>query len=262
MPTAGIVIIGDEILSGKFVEENAAFLIGELRALGVDLRRITIVADDMDDIATAVTDASARYDHVFTSGGVGPTHDDITMAAIARGFGTTVMRHPDLEARVRGYWKDQLADANLRLADVPAGAELVYPAARSESGPLHSGGPDPEAKIWPVVCYRNVYILPGVPTLFRRKFVEIRDRFRAEPVTAARLYLDIEEGELAPELDAIVSAHPGVRVGSYPRFAEREFRVMVTLEGPAAGDVGAAFEALAARLGPRVVRRDEPRRVG
>jgi molybdenum cofactor synthesis domain-containing protein len=249
MPTAGIVIIGDEILSGKFVEENAAFLIGELRALGVDLRRITIVPDDMDDIAAAVTDAAARYDHVFTSGGVGPTHDDITMAAIARGFGTTVMRHPDLEARVRGYWKDQLADANLRLADVPAGAELVY-------------GPDPDAKIWPVVSYRNVYILPGVPTLFRRKFVEIRDRFRAEPVTAARLYLDIEEGELAPELDAIVAAHPGVRVGSYPRFAEREFRVMVTLEGPLAGDVGAAFEALGARLGPRVVRRDEPRRVG
>lgn len=249
MPTAGIVIIGDEILSGKFVEENAAFLVGELRALGVDLRRITIVADDLADIGEAVTDASRRYDHVFTSGGVGPTHDDITIAAIAGAFGTTVTRHPDLEARVRGYWKDQLAEANLRLADVPAGAELVY-------------GPDPEAKIWPVVCYRNVYILPGVPTLFRRKFVEIRDRFRGEPVTAARLYLDIEEGELAPELDAIVAAHPGVRVGSYPRFAEREFRVMVTLEGAAAPDVGAAFELLASRLGARVIRRDEPRRVG
>jgi molybdenum cofactor synthesis domain-containing protein len=249
MPTAGIVIIGDEILSGKFVEENATFLIGELRVLGVDLRRVAIVPDDMDDIATSVTEASGRYDHVFTSGGVGPTHDDITMAAIARGFGTTVMRHPDLEERVRGYWKDQLADANLRLAEVPSGAELVY-------------GSDAEAKIWPVVCYRNVYILPGVPTLFRRKFVEIRDRFRSEPVTAARLYLDIEEGELAPELHAIVAAHPSVRVGSYPRFAEREFRVMVTLEGPLPEAVSAAYETLTTRLGKRVVRRDDPRRVG
>jgi molybdenum cofactor synthesis domain-containing protein len=246
MPTAGIVIIGDEILSGKFVEENAAFLIGELRVLGVDLRRITVVPDILDDIATTVTEAARRYDHVFTSGGVGPTHDDITMAAIAHGFGTTVMRHPELESKVRGYWKDQLADANLRLAEVPAGAVLVY------------GTSD----VWPVVSYQNVYILPGVPELFRRKFVEIRDRFRSEPVTAARLYLDLEEGELAPHLHAVVAAHPSVRIGSYPRFTERDFRVLATLEGPVAGEVGAAFEALAARLGPHIVRREEPHRVG
>src|SRR6476660_8838885 len=113
MPSAGIVVIGDEILSGKFVEENAAFLIGELRALGVDLRRITIIPDDLDDIAATVAEAAGRFDYVFTSGGVGPTHDDVTMAAIARAFRTTVTRHPELEAKVRGYWKDKLADANL-----------------------------------------------------------------------------------------------------------------------------------------------------
>ncbi len=246
MPTAGIVIIGDEILSGKFVEENAAFLIGELRALGVDLRRITVIPDIVDDIAATVTEASARFDHVFTSGGVGPTHDDVTMAAIAKGFGTGVTRHPELEAKVRGYWKDQLAEANLRLADVPTGAELVY-------GKDH---------IWPVVCYRNVYILPGVPTLFRRKFVDIRDRFRAEPVTAARLYVDVDEGDLAPHLDATVAAHASVKIGSYPRFSERDFRVLVTLEGPDAREVGEAFEGLAARLGTHVVRREEPHQVG
>ena len=246
MATAGIVIIGDEILSGKFVEENAAFLIGELRALGVELRRITVIPDDLADIAATVRDASARFDHVFTSGGVGPTHDDVTMAAIADAFGTTVTRHPELEAKVRGYWKDRLADANLRLADVPAGAELVY-------------GKD---QIWPVVAYRNVYILPGVPSLFRRKFIDIRDRFRAAPVTAARLYIDLEEGELAPHLDAVVAAHPAVKVGSYPRFSERDFRVLVTLEGAEPDEVAAAFAQLAARLEGRVVRREEPQRVG
>src|SRR5437763_15971323 len=108
MASAGIVIIGDEILTGKFTEENAAFLIGELRALGVELRRITVIPDDLEDIAAAVRDASARFDHVFTSGGVGPTHDDITMAAIAHAFGVGVTRHADLEAKVRGYWKDKL----------------------------------------------------------------------------------------------------------------------------------------------------------
>ena len=246
MASAGIVIIGDEILSGKFVEENAAFLIGELRMLGVDLRRITVIPDDLEDIAATVVDASARFDHVFTSGGVGPTHDDVTIAAIARGFGTSVRRHPDLEAKVRGYWKDQLAEANLRLADIPDGAELVY-------------GKD---QVWPVVCYRNVYILPGVPTLFRRKFIDIRDRFRAEPVTAARLYLDLDEGELAPHLDAVVAAHASVRIGSYPRFSEKDFRVLVTLEGPSFDEVAAAFTALAARLPGRVVRDEAPHRVG
>src|SRR6186713_1158432 len=98
--SAGIVIIGDEILSGKFVEENAAFLIGELRALGVELRRIIMIPDELEDIAATVVDASTRFDHVFTSGGVGPTHDDLTMAGISRGFGINVVRQPELERRV------------------------------------------------------------------------------------------------------------------------------------------------------------------
>lgn len=242
MSTAGIVIIGDEILSGKFVEENAAFLIGELRALGVDLRRIVVVPDDLDDIGATVTDLARRVDHVFTSGGVGPTHDDVTMQAIARAFGTTVVREPELERRVRAYWGDALAEPNLRLADVPAGARLVY-------GKDH---------VWPVVAYHNVYILPGVPALFRRKFVDIRDQFRAEPVTVARIYVDADEGHLAPDLDAAVAAHPSVKIGSYPRFSEQDFRVLVTLEGREPAEVAAAFALIVARLGARVVRTEPP----
>lgn len=246
MATAGIVIIGDEILSGKFVEENAAFLIGELRALGVELRRISVIPDELDDIAATVVDFAGRFDHVFTSGGVGPTHDDLTMAGIARGFGTSVERVPELEQRVRAYYGERLVEANLRLAEAPAGAVLVW-------------GRD---QVWPVVSYRNVYILPGVPTLFRRKFVDIRDRFRAEPVTVTRVYVDADEGAIAGDLDAVVAAFPAVRVGSYPRFAEQDFRVMVTLEGHAAADVAGAQAMLVDRLGPRVVRFDEPARAG
>lgn len=245
MATAGIVIIGDEILTGKFADENAAFLIGELRALGVDLRRIVMIPDEVDDIAATVADMAGRVDHVFTSGGVGPTHDDLTMAGIARGFGTTVVREPELEKRVRAYYGAKLVDANLRLADVPAGYELVW-------------GRD---QIWPVVAYKNVYILPGVPTLFRRKFVDIRDRFRTEPVTVARVYVDADEGAIAGDLDAVVAAFAAVRIGSYPRFAEQDFRVIITLEGRVAEDVGGAQAMLVARLGARVVRRDEPARV-
>ena len=240
--TAGIVIIGDEILTGKFADENAAFLIGELRLLGVDLRRITVIPDVLDDIATTVTDFSARFDHVFTSGGVGPTHDDLTMAGIAQGFGTRVVRQPVLEEKVRAYWGAKVTDANLRLANVPEGCELVY-------------GKD---QLWPVVAYRNVYILPGVPTLFRRKFVDIRDRFRTEPLTVARVYLDADEGQIADDLDAVVAAFPAVRIGSYPRFAEKDFKVLITFEGKLAADVAGALGMLVERIGPRVVRREEP----
>lgn len=242
--TAGIVIIGDEILSGKFVEENAAFLIGELRALGVDLKRVVVVPDDLDDIGTTVLELARRFDHVFTSGGVGPTHDDITMEAIARAFGTSVVREPELERRVRAYWGEKLSEPNLRLADVPAGARLVY-------------GKD---NVWPVVAYQNVYILPGVPALFRRKFVDIRDQFRAEPVTVARVYIDADEGQIAEDLDAAVAAYPSVKIGSYPRFSEKDFRVLVTLEGRVPEDVDAAFAMIVARVGVRVVRSEVPAR--
>lgn len=248
--TAAIVIIGDEILSGKFAEENAAFLVGELRALGVELRRIVVIPDDIDDIAATVAELSNRFDHVFTSGGIGPTHDDVTMAAIARAFGTSVVRQPELEQRIRAYWGERLVEPNLRLADVPDGAHLVY------------GATDARDRVWPVVAYRNVYILPGVPTLFRRKFVDIRDRFRSEPVTIARVYVDADEGQIADELDAIVAAHPDVKIGSYPRFSEQDFRVLVTFEGRDGAAVAAAFALLVERISPRVVRSEPPAVVG
>jgi molybdenum cofactor synthesis domain-containing protein len=245
VPTAGIVIIGDEILSGKFVEENAAFLIGELRALGVELRRIVMIPDDLDDIAATVTDCAKRFDIVFTSGGVGPTHDDLTMAGIARGFGIGIERQAELELRVRAYWGDKLVDANLRLAEAPVGAELVW-------------GKD---QVWPVVAYRNVFILPGVPSLFRRKFVDIRDRFRTETITVARVYVDADEGRIAGDLDAVVASFQGVKIGSYPRFAETDFKVMVTFEGRDAVQVADAQAMLIDRLGAVVVRYESPSRV-
>ncbi|MCX5741298.1 MAG: molybdopterin-binding protein, partial [Proteobacteria bacterium] len=189
-----------------------------------------------------------RFDHVFTSGGVGPTHDDVTMAGIAQGFATTVVRAPELEARVRAYWGAALADANLRIAEVPDGATLVY--GRDAGGaPVTS---------WPVVAFRNVYILPGVPTLFRRKFGEIRERFRGAPVTVARIYVDADEGELAPILDGVVAAFARVKIGSYPRVAEPDFKVLLTLEGREPADVAGAYAMLAAALGARVVRGELP----
>jgi molybdenum cofactor synthesis domain-containing protein len=239
---AGIVIIGNEILSGKFADENASFLIGELRALGVELGRIAIIPDQVEDIAETVPRHAARFDVVFTSGGVGPTHDDVTMAGIARGFGTGVMRHPELERLLRDYYKDRLTDSHLRLAAVPEGTELVY-------------GEDP---VWPAIRYRNVYILPGVPALFRRKFLAIRERFRSRPFHTARVYVMADEASIAPDLDRVVAAHPEVAFGSYPRFDEPDYRVLLTVESQDLDQAGSATRALTAALGAVVVRVEEP----
>ncbi len=241
-PSAAIVIIGDEILSGKFADENATFLIRELRDLGVALRRIEIIPDVIDEIAEAVRAAAARYDHVFTSGGVGPTHDDVTIAGIARAFGVGVVRHPVLEGLLRAYWGDRLEPRNLRMAEVPEGAELI------------SGGED--LPTWPVTSYRNVVILPGVPSIFRRKFTAIRERYRSSPFHARRLYCLADEGNLAGSLDEIVAAYPAVAVGSYPRLDATDYRVIVTLEGTDVTLVERAADELSARLAERVVRRE------
>ncbi len=238
---AAVVIIGNEILSGKFADENARFLIVELRALGVELRQISVIPDELDEIAEQVPRLAARHDWVFTSGGVGPTHDDVTMAGLARGFGTTVVVHPELEKLLRQYYGERMTDSHLRLAEVLDGVELHY-------------GDD---RVWPVVAYRNVYILPGVPSLFRRKFLSVRERFRSQPYFTARVYVTGDEATLAPELNRLVTAHPQVSFGSYPRFDETEFRVLLTVESQDLDAVRAAATELAAALGAAVVRVEE-----
>lgn len=237
--TAAIIVIGDEILSGKFVEENAAYAIPLLRELGVALTRIETVPDVLDDIADSVRRCAARVDHVFTSGGVGPTHDDLTMEGIARAFDVPLARHAELERLLRAFYGARLEERNLRMADVPLGAELVaadHPA-------------------WPVTRFRNVYILPGIPAIFRRKLDSIRVRFGGgAPFHVRRIYCLGDEGQLAAHLDAVVLAHAHVQVGSYPRIEALDYRVLLTLEGRETGPVDRATEDLAARLGPLVVR--------
>lgn len=235
--TAGIAVIGDEILSGKFADENAVFLIGELRALGVDLRRIAVIPDELGEIAATVRGMSERFDHVFTSGGVGPTHDDKTMEGIALGFGVEVV-HLDglLELLARFYGGADLSPAQRRLAEAPRGAELVY-------------GTDPA---WPVVRFHNVYIFPGVPALFRRKFSSIRESFRGEPLICARIHLRSDETSLAAALDDIDRRHPAVAIGSYPRFEDGP-RLIITAEGRDRGAVEAAVAEITAAFADRLV---------
>jgi molybdopterin-biosynthesis enzyme MoeA-like protein len=171
---------------------------------------------------------------VFTSGGVGPTHDDVTMEGVARAIGTRVIRHPQLVRLLEGYYKGQLNDARLRLAEVPEGAELV------------SDG----ALMFPAVSVRNIYILPGVPEIFRQKFDMLRERFRESPFHLTSVFVSIGEGVLADHLNALVARHPELMLGSYPEFSNPEYKVKVTLESKDRGLMERAVEELLAALPP------------
>lgn len=239
--TAAILIIGEEILSGKVEEENARFLVQELRGLGVAVRRIEVVPDVRAEITTSVRAMSARYQHVFTSGGVGPTHDDVTLPAVADAFGMTIARRPELAELIRHTMGSELHERDLRMADIPEGARLLW-------------GDPPDPGRWPVVAVQNVYVMPGVPLIFRRKFEALRPLLRAGPIFSRALYSSEPEGPIADSLDQVVAAFPSVSIGSYPRIDAPDHKVKITFDGRDLAAVEAALARLQALLGAAVVR--------
>jgi molybdenum cofactor synthesis domain-containing protein len=241
---AAILLIGNELLSGKVEEQNARYLVRELRALGVVVARIEVIPDDAAEIAETARGLSTRFDLVFSSGGVGPTHDDVTLPAMAAAFGMGMARSPELEALLRAAFGDRLHERDLRMADIPDGARLEYgPRGRSE-----------RPTSWPVVVVRNVWILPGVPEIFRRKFDSVRELFRAEPIFARAVYSREGEGPIAAALDAVVAEFPSVEIGSYPHPGAPDYKVKITLDGRDRATVDAALGSMVERLGAAVVR--------
>jgi molybdenum cofactor synthesis domain-containing protein len=244
-PRAAILLIGNELLSGKVEDENARFLTRELRELGVTLARVEIIPDVEAEITEAVRLLSARYDLVFTSGGVGPTHDDVTLPAVAAAFGMPIQRNAELERLLRAGIGAAFHERDLRMADIPAGARLEYGTRVP-----------PATTTWPVVVVENVWVLPGVPSIFRRKFESVRELFRSTPIHARAVYSRVGEGPIAGVLDEVVAAFPSVEVGSYPQLDNPEYRVKLTLDGRDRAAVDAATEHLVRRLGEAVAKTD------
>lgn len=232
--TAALVVVGDEILSGKVQDTNSAFLIDRLRAWGVDLRQILVVSDDVDDIAWAVDHCVGRFDHVFTSGGIGPTHDDVTPEGVGQALGRPLARHPQLEAQLRAHFGDRLTADHLRMADVPQGTEL------SGIGRIP----------WPVIePAPGLYMLPGIPEIFQDKVDALRERLeQADRVVMTWVYCTLEEGVLASHLEAVLRSHPEVTIGSYPVLGRRDYRVRVSVESRDRAAVERAVAALIERL--------------
>jgi molybdenum cofactor synthesis domain-containing protein len=229
MTTAAALIIGDEILSGKVRDANTECIIELMKEIGVELRRVVTMGDDEDEIASEVRFCSERFDAVITSGGVGPTHDDRTVAAVARAFGVGVERSPELERMIRTWWGDRFTEGALRMADIPEGAELLY----SSDGNM------------PLVVCRNVYLLPGIPRLFHAKIGALREVLQGEKHAAANLYLSSDESAVAGILSEVDDEFPVVKIGSYPRHeASDDHQVWITVEAPTCSEVGEAVDRL------------------
>ncbi len=238
---AAALVIGNEILTGKVVEANVELLAKSLFALGIRLDRVVVCRDDERVIAEELTSMRARYDLVFTSGGVGPTHDDVTVPAVARAFGVRLRRDPELEQRIRDHFRERTTEGHLRMADVPEGGELLT------SGRVQ----------WPVLQVANVFVMPGVPEIFRRKLEVIRERLGAgAPFVSAALYTRCDEGEIAALLAQLERDHH-VLVGSYPRFDDADYSVKITFDASDPALVEAALDACVAALDPALVVRAE-----
>jgi molybdenum cofactor synthesis domain-containing protein len=233
--TAAALMVGNELLTGKVHESNLIELARTLRTVGVKLRRVVMVPDEMDVIADEIRALSAKYDVVFTSGGVGPTHDDITLEAVARGFGVNAVVHPEFERLLRNVYGARMTDGHLRMALVPEGAELVsHPDAR-----------------WPTVLMKNVWILPGVPEAFRMKLAVVRDRVRgASQFVAREIFTNMDEPDLKPLLDRVVAAHPEVDVGSYPKWFDARYKTKVTFDATDHAKLDAAVADFLSLLPP------------
>jgi molybdenum cofactor synthesis domain-containing protein len=232
MPTAGILVIGTEILSGTVVDTNSPYLCRELRALGVDVERIITIPDVIDVIAEHVRMMSAAFDFVLTSGGIGPTHDDLTIDGVAAAFGRPLEDSHSILDRMRRALGSEPNASQRKMAQIPAGATLL------DAGDLW----------FPLVVVENVYIFPGIPELLRKKFESARERFRGVPFVLKRVYVRSMESEIAEHLNALLKQFPELLLGSYPRIQEEAFRVLLTLESRDAGYVQSALDALLERL--------------
>lgn len=235
--TAGILVIGNEILSGKIVDANSPYLCRELRTLGVDVRRLAVLPDDVAVIADHVAAYAAGFDYVLTTGGVGPTHDDVTVEAVARGMARELVIQPDLYALLQESWAERPAAVRDKMASVPAGTQLLM---------------EPSLPI-PVLQVGNVYVFPGIPKLFRRLFDDVKARFRESPYHARTIYVRARESAIAHHLDAVTAAFPDLLLGSYPEVDNPAYRIKLTLESKDAAYLARAHEHLLALLPATVV---------
>lgn len=238
MRSAAALIIGNEILSGKVREANVSELSRALFSIGVRLERVIVCPDDPATIASDLNALRATHDYVFTSGGVGPTHDDVTIRSVASAFGRPVVFSEEVAGLIRDFNAERgrvPTEDDLRMAEVVEGTRFL----RSASSP------------WPTMAVENVYVLPGVPSIFRRKLeVIVAELDRGESFTCVHVVLTSREGDIARVLHELCAEFPTVAIGSYPQFDTEPYTTKVTFDSEDATAAEAAASALRARVDP------------
>jgi len=233
--TAGILVIGDEILSGRTKDKNIGFIAEYLTNIGIDLKEVRVVADDEIAIIEALNELRRRYTYVFTTGGIGPTHDDITADSIAKAFGVGIGHHPDVVARFRARFSDaELNEARLRMARIPDGAELI------ESATILAPG----FKI------ENVVVMAGVPSIMQAMMDIVSPRLKSGVrMLSESVKAQAREGDIGGPLRAIAETHPDTSIGSYPSLDENGVPVTsIVVRSRDADRLRAAMTAVEAML--------------
>ena len=233
--TAAVLVIGDEILSGRTKDRNIGTIADRCGAVGIDLREVRIVPDDQDEIVAALNALRARYSYVFTTGGIGPTHDDITADAVAKAFGVGISEDPRaIELLLQRIKPEDLNEARRRMARIPHGAELVENSVSKAPG----------------FSIGNVIVMAGVPAVMAAMLDAVTPRLSSGAQTKARSIPAgrLPEGAYAAPLGAIAAAFPDLSIGSYPSFQDGVFRNEIVVRGKAARLVDEAAERVVAMV--------------
>jgi len=228
--TAALIVIGEEILSGRTRDENISYIATYLTSIGINLREVRVVPDIEAEIVAAVRELAARFTYVFTTGGIGPTHDDVTTEAIAKAFGVQAPIDPRAVAEMRkGYAGNELTPARLRMARIPEGAELVdNPVSRA-----------------PGFMLGNVVVMAGIPRIMQVMLDAVAPRLKkGRPMLSRSVRIEAPEGDVAPGLAALQAAHPQVQIGSYPFFEKGTLGTYVVLRSVDEESLGAALRGV------------------
>jgi molybdenum cofactor synthesis domain-containing protein len=276
VPTAGLIIIGDEILNGFTSESNLLVTSKALVANGITLKKVSVVPDEIHVIKEEVLAMSQKYDIVFTSGGIGPTHDDVTIKAVAEAFNQEIALNPSMIKHLEEIQQENsscksneevskgshgLPESMARLALLPKNSSLHFPPPPDDYYSKQNSSI--RQKSWPILQCENVFILPGIPQYYANKIDLIMKYFL--PILnvkqllkeSRKIILDIEEREFLLQLDTLVQQHPTVKIGSYPYIDHPEFKTIITVEGYSQEEVENAVRDLIDRLPQHVVLRVE-----
>ena len=235
--SVAIIVIGDELLSGRVQDQNTPYLIKELSLLGIEIKSCILVPDVHAEIISALRYLETKVDLIFTSGGIGPTPDDITMESIATAFNVKLLTHPKLKSLIKNHFKNNCNETHFKMAQIPKGS-LLIPTSNAS---------------YPQVKFRNILIFPGVPKFLVQKFQDIKPRLQRMKLPEFReIIVQADEIDITPVLQEAISRFPEIKLGSYPKFKADISRVQITLQHEECNYVKAVEYFLKEKLKPAI----------